>query len=362
MRERDNIQRMSGYTSGEQPDSDSVIKLNTNENPYPPSLELEKLLAGFSISSLRVYPSPLANELRDYLASLHNLERQNFLITNGGDELLRLLFTTFLDSGEPFGMAEPSYSLYPVLAEINDSPIVRISLEDDWSLPRNFSKSLNNQGVGLACIVSPHAPSGGLVNVDILSRVASEFNGVILIDEAYIDFVDPALRHDTTRLVNAFDNLVILRSLSKGYSLAGLRVGYAIASPGLIDPMLTKTRDSYNMNAISQKLALAALMDQDYAQTTWDRVRTSRRSMRQELTTRGFGVPPSQANFLLAEIPDTSPLSALELLKALREQNILVRHFNVPELEDMLRISIGTDAQNACLLNTLDNLGLIPLK
>ena len=280
MRERHNIQRMSGYTWGEQPDNDSVIKLNTNENPYPASPELDKLFATFSARNLRVYPPPLANELRTYLASLHNLDRDNFLITNGGDELLRLLFTTFLDAGEPFGMAEPSYSLYPVLAQINASPIVRIPLEEDWSLPRNFSQSLNHQGVKLACIVSPHAPSGSLVNVEILSRIASEFEGVILIDEAYIDFVDPALRHDTTRLVNAFDNLVILRSLSKGYSLAGLRVGYAIASPSLIDPMLTKTRDSYNMNAISQKLALAALMDQEYAQSTWSRVRSSRRKFK----------------------------------------------------------------------------------
>jgi histidinol-phosphate aminotransferase len=356
--ERKNIQTMSGYTWGEQPESTTVIKLNTNENPYPPSPNLDRALANISADMLRVYPSPLANELRDFLAGLHNLERDNFLVVNGGDELLRLLFTTFLNPGEPFGMAEPSYSLYPVLAQINDSPVVRVNLEADWSLPRDFSQRLNNQGVKLACIVCPHAPSGSLVNVDILSRVVSEFKGVILIDEAYVDFVDPALRHDSTRLINAFDNLVILRSLSKGYSLAGLRAGYAIAPAELIKPMLTKTRDSYNINTVSQTLALEALKDQEYAQTTWQKVRQSRRELRKQLTHRGFDVPPSQANFLLAEMPDHSEHSAAQLLSALRKHEILVRHFDTPGLEDKLRISIGTEHQNASLLHALDQIGM----
>ena len=354
--ERDNIQRMAGYSWGEQPDVDQVIKLNTNENPYPPSPNLDRVLANYSSSSLRVYPSPLANDLRDQLSELHNLSRDNFLITNGGDELLRLIFTTFLNPGELFGMAEPSYSLYPVLAAINNSPVVRVPLEEDWSLPRNFSQILNDKGVKLACLVCPHAPSGSLVNVDILSRIASEFRGVILIDEAYIDFVDPALRHDCAPLVNAFDNLLILRSLSKGYSLAGLRVGYAIGSQALITPMLTKTRDSYNINALSQLLAKAALTDQEYAQTSWEKVRLSRRKLKNSLAQRGFRAPPSQANFLLAEIPEGFPYTAGELLQALRKHNILVRHFDTPRLEDKLRISIGTDEQNESLLAALDKL------
>ncbi len=356
--ERDNIQAMSGYTWGEQPDSKTVIKLNTNENPYPPSPRVAKTLAEISADMLRVYPPPQADELRDFLAGLHNLDRENFLVVNGGDELLRLLFTTFLNAGEAFGMSEPSYSLYPVLAQINDSPVVRINLETDWSLPRDFSQRLNNEGVKLACIVSPHAPSGSLVNMDILSRVVSEFKGVILIDEAYIDFVDPALRHDSTRLVKAFDNLVILRSLSKGYSLAGLRAGYAIAPAHLIKPMLTKTRDSYNINTISQTLALEALKDQEYAQNTWQKVRQSRRALRKQLISRGFVVPPSQANFLLAEVPDKCEHSAAQLLATLRKHKILVRHFDTPVLEDKLRISIGTEEQNAMLLRALDQIGL----
>ncbi|MFV2090724.1 MAG: histidinol-phosphate transaminase, partial [Pseudomonadales bacterium] len=249
--ERDNIRRMTAYQWGEQPDSREVLKLNTNENPFPPSPAVAIALTAFGVDQLRRYPAPTANDLRQKLAELHEMEVDNIVITHGGDEGLRLALTTFVEPGGCFGMLEPSYSLYSVLAEIQDAKIFSTPLGDSWDIPRDFAHQLNEAAVNLACIVNPHAPSGTLLDADRISRLANDFQGVLLVDEAYVDFVDPALRYDLVRLINAFDNLLILRTFSKGYSLAGLRLGYLIGAAELIEPIINKTRDSYNVDQIS---------------------------------------------------------------------------------------------------------------
>lgn len=352
--ERENIKQMTAYQWGEQPSTDSVLKLNTNENPFPPSPAVQKALADYAVERLRTYPQPTADSLRDTLARLHEVKAENIIVTHGGDEALRLALTTFVEPGMPFGMAEPSYSLYSVLATIQGASTIAIPLDDGWDLPRDFAHQLNEAGANLACIVNPHAPSGTLIDADRISQLANDFNGVLLVDEAYVDFVDPALRYDIVRLSNAFDNLLILRSFSKGYSLAGLRLGYLIGSSSLIEPIINKTRDSYNVDDISQILGAAAIVDRSYATETWQQVRAARRQLREDLIAMGFRVGISQANFLLAEVPLDFALDAEGIYRALKAQNILIRFFaRPPAMEDKLRITVGTQTQNRRLLTTL---------
>lgn len=354
--ERDNIRQMTAYQWGEQPETDDILKLNTNENPYPPSPAVQAALDTFTVDQLRRYPPPTADGLRRKLAELHEIRPDNIVVTNGGDEALRLALTTFVEPGSAFGMLEPSYSLYSVLANIQDAVVVSEHLDESWDLPRDFAHQMNEAGANLCCIVNPHAPSGTLIDPDRIGRLASDLNGVLLVDEAYVDFVDPALRHDLVRLIDAFDNLLLLRTFSKGYSLAGLRLGYLMGAASLIEPILTKTRDSYNIDGISQRLGEAAIGDRAYAEETWRRVRTARRSLRDTLTGLGMSVGASQTNFLLAEVPLDAPKSALELYQGLKAEGILVRYFNHPALEDKLRITVGTEKENERLTNALARL------
>lgn len=351
--ERDNIAAMQGYAYGEQPEDSETLKLNTNENPYPPSPQVAAALQGFDAGELRRYPNPLANKLREALADRHGIDREEIVVTNGGDEALRLALTTFVDPGQGFGMAEPSYSLYPVLANVQGARIVRVPLRDDWSLPRDFANQLNDADVRLTCLVNPHAPSGQLLDDDRVAELASELRGVLLVDEAYADFVDPSFKYDVFKLIPAFDNLLVLRTFSKGYSLAGLRLGYLAGQASVIDPIVSKTRDSYNIDGISQAVGLAAFNDRDYAEDTWLAVRSARRAVRDELQDLGFEIPVSQANFLLATVPMDCAHSAESIYSELKRQGILVRFFNVPGLDDKLRISIGTPEENRDLVDAL---------
>jgi histidinol-phosphate aminotransferase len=352
--ERKNISAMQGYVSGEQPDRPDVIKLNTNENPYPPGPAVARALAAITVDQLRRYPPPTALALRKSLAALHQVATDNLLVTNGGDELLRLLLATFVEPGHSIAVAEPSYSLYEVLAAAHGADLHRIPLAPDWSLPADFATQLNASGASLCFVVNPHAPSGTLTPVATLRKLAQEFRGVLVIDEAYVDFVDPALAHDCVPLIRDCDNVVILRTFSKGYSLAGLRMAYGIGARTLIDPMQYKTKDSYNTDFIAQALARAAIEEHAYAADTWRRVREERVRLQEELRKRGLTSPASQSNFLLATVP--APRSAQALYEGLKDAGILVRHFRVAGLEDKLRITIGTPEENDRLLAALDAL------
>ena len=215
---------------------------------------------------------------------------------------------------------------------------------------------MNAADVRLTCVVNPHAPSGVLLDTAAIADLARRLSGVLLVDEAYVDFVDPALGHDLAPLTREFDNLLLLRTFSKGYSLAGLRLGYLIGTPGLIDPLIRKTRDSYNVDAISQALGEAAIVERDHAATTWRRVREDRERLRHGLSQLGLEAPPSQSNFLLARVPAASRLGAAALYAGLKERGILVRYFAVPGLDDRLRITVGTTEQNQRLLDELQGL------
>ncbi|NCF32490.1 MAG: histidinol-phosphate transaminase [Proteobacteria bacterium] len=350
--QRPNIQRMDGYRWGEQPQGDQCIKLNTNENPYPPSPAVSQALTHFSTAALRTYPQPTADQLREQIAQLHGLEKDQVVVTHAGDEALRLAITTFVSPGGTFASADPSYSLYPVLAQIQDARIVSVELNDDWSLPVSFAQTVNTEDAQLTCLVNPHAPSGQLTAASQLHEIANSINGVLLIDEAYADFVDPSIGYQSQEFVQQHDNVLVLRTFSKGYSLAGLRLGYLLGDAELIAPILEKTRDSYNVDAISQSLGLAALQDQNYAQSTWRQVREQRQLLVEALNQLGWTSLPSETNFVLTT-PPSNGVSAAHIYQQLKDANILVRYFDHPRLQDKLRISIGTAEQNHRLLECL---------
>jgi len=360
--ERDNIKKMTGYASGEQPEDPNTIKLNTNENPYPASPRVREVLDSFNVDSLRRYPPATSLGFRQAAAELHGVKPENIIATRGGDELLRLVITTFVDPGEKIGMSYPTYSLYPVLAQIQDCLTFEVPLNDDWSVPDNFAEDMNKAGVKLTFLVNPHAPSGHLVPAERVAQLAEQLDSILLLDEAYTDFTGDVAT--SPALAVASDNVIILRTLSKGYSLAGLRFGYGIGPESLIEPMMTKTRDSYNLDAISQQVAEAALRDQEHARKSWDSVISERTRVQSALAEMEFTVPDSQANFLLATVPaggahveaahvEVEVDNAETLYKKLKERHILVRYFNAPRMQDKLRISIGTPEENDRLLNAI---------
>ena len=349
--ERANIARMSGYVYGEQPGEPDVVKLNTNENPYPPSPAVARALSRFDAAALRRYPQATADELRRLAASRFGVETENVVVTNGGDEGLRLAVTTFAGPGDTFGTATPGYSLYPVLAAVQDCALAEIPLDADWTPEEDFASRLNTAGARLTCLVNPHAPSGVLVSREAVSAIAEELDGVLLVDEAYVDFVDPQLGHDLVPLLRKHENLLLLRTLSKGYALAGLRVGFLIGNPHLIQPILAKTRDSFNVDAIAQTLACAALDDRAYAARRWKDVRGERDRLTEALRARDYPVPDSQANFVLVRPP-----RARDVFHGLRERGIYVRYFDQPRLSDHLRVTVGTPAQDDKLLDAMDRI------
>ena len=352
--ERSNIRLMQGYSAGEQSDHIQTIKLNSNENPYPPSKVVDKIIQNFSGAWLRQYPPPTAMAFREIAAAIHDVAPENIIATRGGDELLRLLITTFVNPGETIAMTDPTYSLYPVLAQIQDCPIVKIKSNADHSLAATFAKQANQAGARLTFVVNPQAPSGHLIPQADIAALADRLDGILLIDEAYVDFIHPKHRYNCLPLLQSHDRLIFLRSLSKGYGLAGLRFGYGIGPRNLIQPMMDKTRDSYNLDLFSQQIATAALADQDYARSIWQEVIQQRNVLRRGLSSMGLSSADSETNFLLVTLP-TLGISAQGLYQALKAQHILVRYFAVAELQDKLRISVGTAEENARLLNVIQN-------
>ena len=363
--ERKIIRRLKPYTPGEQPDpalQSQIIKLNTNENPYPPSVAVLDALRAVDAETLRRYPSPTALRFRQVAAGVHGLSPSHVIATNGGDELLRLAITVFCDPRRQgpsdsqisgLGICVPTYSLYEVLAAIHDTPVVRIPLAEAFALPVDLAERLNREGVQLAIITNPHAPSGHLEAVDRLDAVAKQFRGVVLIDEAYVDFAN----RDALSLLlgpNPRKNVLLLRSLSKGYGLAGLRVGYGLGDPQLI-ATLVKVRDSYNTDVLSQVAAVAALEHRDEAAQTWRTVIKQRQWLHGELVGHGFRVFPSEANFLLVVPPPTGP-EARVIYESLEQRGVLVRYFDQDRLCDKLRITVGTPEQNRELLAALDEI------
>lgn len=341
---RPTIHAMSGYVPGEQPAPDSkVIKLNTNENPYPPSPQALKVLQEFSGELLRRYPDPMAGAFRQSTSQVLGIPADWILVGNGSDDLLTMIFRACTEPGRRVVYPMPTYVLYRTLAQFQDAECVEVPYPEDYSLP--VEALIEAQGA-VTFIASPNSPSGTLASVELLDKLATHLSGVLVIDEAYIDFAE----QDALALVQQHDNVIVLRTLSKGYSLAGLRLGFGVANPTLLEGLI-KVKDSYNVDAIACAVAAAAITDQDHKNLNAQKVKTSRTELANALSQFGFDVFPSQANFLLVRPPSGN---AAFLYQRLKQQGIFVRYFNQPKLTDKLRITVGTPEQNEMLLQALD--------
>jgi histidinol-phosphate aminotransferase len=338
---RENIERVEGYQPGFQPKATDVLKLNTNENPYPPSPAVMKALAEISGEKLRRYPDPVGGEFRQAAAEINGMNPENILCCNGGDDLLTMAFRAFCDENRPVSYPVPTYSLYPVLAKLQNCDAIEIPFDEEFNLPPELAKT----GAALTIVCNPNAPSGSFIEIGDLASLAAGLSGALLVDEAYSDFAEA----NCASLVRDYDNLILLRSMSKGYSLAGLRFGYAIAQADLIAGLI-KVKDSYNVDAVSLALATAAIKDQDYFRRTTAEVKKARESLVSQLRKLEFNVPDSHTNFVLAQSPNRL---AKEIYDKLVERNIFVRYFDLPGLSDKLRITVGTAGQNDKLIQAL---------
>ena len=338
---RENIEKAKGYEPGFQPEQTDVLKLNTNENPYPPSPKVMKVLAKINAEQLRRYPDPNGNAFRQAAAEVNGVPADCIMCCNGGDELLTIAFRAFCDEDRPVAYPVPTYSLYPVLANLQNCKAIEVPFDGEFNLP----PKLVGTGAALTIVCNPNAPSGTFTSVDEMASLADELTGVLLIDEAYVDFAED----NCAVLVKDFDNVVILRSMSKGYSLAGMRFGYAIAQPGLIAGLM-KVKDSYNVNAVAIAVATAAIKDQKYFKENVEKVKRDRGILTAQLRALKFKVATSHANFVLAE---SKNCKASEIYDKLVQRNIYVRYFDLPGLSNKLRITVGTSEQNDKLVLAL---------
>lgn len=349
------IAKLHAYTPGLQPTEAGWVKLNTNECPYPPSPKVAEAIrreVGEDGAALRLYPNPKSTPLRAAVAQLHGLKEENVIVGNGSDDILNLLVRAFCTREAPAGFTLPSYSLYPVLVEIQDGAMATIEFDRSLRLPLDRIAESKARAFFLT---SPNAPTGvGFTNEDI-ARAAASFRGLFVVDEAYAPFA----RENALPLLARFPNLVVVRTLSKAYALAGIRVGYALADAAIID-LLDRVRDSYNVNRLSQAAALAALGDPAYYDGVIARVKATRDAFLDELQNqRGWKTYDSQANFIFTEPKDVRGASGPEVAKAaysfLYSRKVLVRHFPSHALTaPFLRISVGTDAEMRVLSETID--------
>ena len=348
MRITKSVAKLVGYTPGEQPKAKNVIKLNTNENPYPPSPKCAQVLKSFDLDLLRRYPDPVFTRLRAAIASANRTTPDRVFIGNGSDEILSIAAKCFVENDEKIASLDPSYSLYRTLADIRD--VEWVGENDVLTKPR-AATDLAKTGVSLFLLTNPNAPTGEMRAPEAIAAFAKRFPGVVIVDEAYADFASADCRALATDPKNR--NVIVMRTFSKSYSLAGLRVGYCIGPEDLV-AALYKVKDSYNVDAIAQAVALAAFEDRAYFKATVARVRKTRRAFCRELAKRGWTFPATESNFVFARPPE--PLRADELFAALKTREIFVRYFPGPKTGESLRITIGTDDQMKALLDALDGI------
>lgn len=324
------VEAMHGYVPGEQPTDPEILKLNTNENPYPPSPAVTEALMGQG-DAFRKYPDPVCMDLRRAIAERHEVSVQQVIVGNGSDETLALCTRAFVEPSGSIGWLDPSYSLYPILADIQDVVTKPIALTDDfrWAVPEDYRADL-------FFLTNPNAPTGLMVPKDTLRDFIRRHDGVVVVDEAYADFAPWSCMD----LVGEFDNLIVMRTFSKSYSLAALRAGYAVGARPLVDA-LYKIKDSYNMNLLTQLAAAAAVRDDAWMRSNAEKIMATRERVATVLRARGWTLEDSHTNFLWA-IP---PEPADQVFAALREKKIVVRYFPGERTGQYLRITVGTDEQ-----------------
>ena len=337
------LDRLAAYVPGEQPPDDAgIVKLNTNENPYPPSPRALAALDAVDGEALRRYPQPFADAFRQSAAEVLGVAPDWILAGNGSDDLLTMLFRAVTGTGRPVAYPAPTYVLYRTLAAIQGAPVLEIPFDEDYRLPVD---ALADAGAALTLVANPNSPSGTAATMDELASLAARTTGVLAVDEAYVAFAGAS----ALDLVRRHGHVIVLRTLSKSHGLAGLRLGFGIAHPDLLAG-LSRVKDSYNVDAVAAAVGAAAIRDVAYTRETVERIRATRARLGAALAARGFHVWPSEANFVLARPADGD---ARRLYESLKERGILVRYFAEAGLADKLRITVGTEDQTTRLLSGL---------
>ena len=347
---RPHIQAMSGYQPGEQPRRDKVIKLNTNENPYPCSPKVIEAIKQAAERGLQKYPDPMATAFRERAAALlagrvPGITADWILCGNGSDDILTILTRATVGEGDVVRFAQPSYVLYKTLAEIQGATCDIVDFASDWTLGDEFIRGQDR--LKIAFLPNPNSPSGTVLPLDRVREIAAALPCPLIVDEAYVDFAES----DCTPLVAENERVIVTRTLSKSYALAGLRFGYAIAQPQVIEE-LVKVKDSYNCDAISIAAATAAIDDQRWLAENRRKIIATRERMTAALRDRGFTVTESQANFVWCTHPNRDLKQLYEQLKSV---GVLVRYMTYPGWPEGLRISVGTDEQVEACLGLVDS-------
>jgi histidinol-phosphate aminotransferase len=347
------IERMAGYTPGEQPQDNQWVKLNTNENPYPPSPKVAEAIRGAAESRLNRYPDPDATAFRRVAARLFQVDPDWILPANGSDENLTIITRSFCDAGETIGYPYPSYVLYESLAQIQGSHVVRLPLNEAWKWNPEAAAELRRQ-LRIFFVPNPNSPTGTMWTADEMTELLPD-RGVLVLDEAYGDFAAQPHQGELLRDERFKNRMIVTRTLSKSYSLAGMRFGFSVAHPELIAGM-RKVKDSYNCDAIAIAAATAALEDQAWMLQNRARILATRTRLAARLPAFGFNVCPSETNFLWTTHATGKHQAIYEQLKA---RHILVRYMKFPNATpdgqtlDGLRITIGTDAEIDRVLDVL---------
>lgn len=339
---REAIAALAPYVPGSQPEG-TYVKLNANENPYPPSPRVLEALAAATADHVRLYPDAAARALRATAARVYGVSPEWVIAGNGSDEVLTMIARTFLDPGDTIAVVDPTYTLYETIAAMQGARTLVFPLGDHWELPDDFFGA----PARVTFLPNPNAQTGTLFNECALRRLCAEARGIVVIDEAYAPFADVT----AIPLLHEFPHLIVLRTLSKSHALAGLRVGFGIARPEVIT-VLMKVKDSYNINAISQRAGIAALEDEAYVRERIAAIVRTREWFARALAERGWGVVPSAANFVLAAPPSGH---AAAIVAALEQRGYLVRHFATPRLQRYVRFTIGTDDQMHGVLTALEH-------
>ena len=345
---RKKIAEMAGYVPGFQPQEEGWIKLNTNENPYSPSPKVAAAIAAEMVNdgeNLRKYPDAASKQARAAAAELYAVEPEWVIMANGSDELLNNLIRAFAGEGEEIAYIHPSYSYYSTLAEIQGAKIRTFGLTEDFRIA-DFPEHYEGK---LFFLTSPNAPLGFIFDNAYIEELAGRCAGILVVDEAYVDFTDGS----AMALVKKHENIVVTRTFSKSYSLAGMRLGLAVARPEVITA-LDKIRDHYHLDRLALVAASAALNDQDYLESTVAKVRNVRDCFSNDLRKLGYQVIPSHGNFVFASPPDRDGKRVYEALFA---RKIMVRYFSDPLLQHGLRISIGTFEEMEKTLEALREIG-----
>jgi histidinol-phosphate aminotransferase len=340
------IASMTGYLPGEQPRDSNTVKLNTNENPYPPSPQVEARLGAAVGEGLRRYPDAAASGVRQRLSKLFDFPQEQFVVGNGSDELLNIAVRCFAGAGDPVAFATPSYPYYTKLIDLQAARAVTVEFDETYQLPAALAET----NAVLTFVPNPNSPSGTVVSSEALEQLAQKLSGILVIDEAYVDFSGKG----ALDLVRRYDNVIVMRTLSKSFSLAGMRIGFCLASPEICAG-LWKVKEHYNVNSLSQVAAEAALDDIEWMRSNAERIVRTRERLTSTLREWGFHVWDSAANFVLARA--ASGVEAANLYTVLRDRGILVRYFSDnPRLSNCLRISIGTDEEIDQLLAEMKTL------